>query len=114
MRIVVLAGGRPRDRAAGSLHDLDAERIRKFGVGYEARFVAGSWKDELLRAVGQSGQTNGHIREQGEQLVIGETMNVGGSHSHRQVLGCVGNNGWFASGPLLNAKGSEHGDAKEG
>jgi 23S rRNA (pseudouridine1915-N3)-methyltransferase len=40
LKIVVLSVGRPRDELAAALHDIYAERIRKFGAAYDARFVA--------------------------------------------------------------------------
>jgi len=70
VRIVVLAVGRPRDRAAGALHDLYAERIRKFGVAYEARFVpevkvGGAYADD-------------HVKER-EARALDEALDPGGT-----------------------------------
>ena len=62
MKLVVLSVGKPRDPAATALHDLYADRIRSFGVGYEARFVP------EVRATGRF--SDEHVRErEGEALL---------------------------------------------
>jgi len=54
MKIHLLVVGKPRDPHACALHDRYAERITKFGVGYESAFVAevattGKYSDDHLR-----------------------------------------------------------------
>ncbi len=54
MKFVLLSVGKPRDRSATALHDLYAQRIRSFGVDYEARSVpevriAGKYSEEHVR-----------------------------------------------------------------
>ena len=69
MKIVVLSVGRPRDDAASALHDRYATRIRKFGVGYEARHVP------EVKAGGA--YTDDHVKER-EAILLGETLDNGG------------------------------------
>ncbi len=54
MNLLLLSVGKPKDPAASALHDLYADRIRSFGVRYDARFVpevraAGRYTDEHVR-----------------------------------------------------------------
>jgi 23S rRNA (pseudouridine1915-N3)-methyltransferase len=54
VKLLLLSVGKPRDPAAAALHDLYAERIRKFGIGYDARWVgevraSGRFSDEHVR-----------------------------------------------------------------
>ncbi len=55
MRVRLLSVGKPRDREIDSLHRRYAERIRKFGVDYEATWVeevrpGGRFADDHVRA----------------------------------------------------------------
>ncbi len=62
MKFLLLSVGKPRDPAATALHDLYADRIRSFGVGYESRFVP------EVRAGGR--YTDDHVRErEGDALL---------------------------------------------
>lgn len=70
MKVVVLCVGRPRDAAAIALHDVYAERIRRFGVAYDARFVA------EVRA--GSAYTDEHVRER-EARLLEDALDPGGT-----------------------------------
>jgi 23S rRNA (pseudouridine1915-N3)-methyltransferase len=61
VKLLLLSVGKPRDRAAAALHDLYADRVRGFGIGYDARFVP------EVRASGR--YSDDHVRErEGEAL----------------------------------------------
>jgi 23S rRNA (pseudouridine1915-N3)-methyltransferase len=54
VKLLLLSVGKPRDAAAAALHDLYADRIRGFGVAYEARWVpevrpSGRYSDDHVR-----------------------------------------------------------------
>lgn len=64
MRVRLLSVGKPKDREIDSLHERFAERIRKFGVDYEARFVP------EVRDNGRFGAA--HVRElESKALLLG-------------------------------------------
>jgi 23S rRNA (pseudouridine1915-N3)-methyltransferase len=62
MHVRLLSVGRPRDAEAGALHDRYAQRIERFGVRYESRWVA------EVRAGGRF--SDDHVREREARSLI--------------------------------------------